>query len=788
MTEPAEPKRPDEPPRGLDAALRAAILRIGSSLDVDTVLAQIVESARALTGARYGVIAAADPSGAPREFTLSGFAEYERRALLEWPDRHALFAHLRSLAGPLRVPDLAAHIHALGFSAFPVPAGAFQATPMRHGEAYVGGFFLGGREGGFTEADEETLVLFAQQAAAAIVNARAHRAERRARANLEVLVETCPVGVVVLDAASGAPLTFNREARRILAGLHIEGRSEAEVAQVMTCRRADGRETTLDELRNAEMLRAEELELSVPDGRSVRTLVNATPIPSAEGGVETVVVTVQDLAPLDEFARSRAAFLSMVSHELRAPLAAVKGSAATALGASRDPDRAELRQFLRIVEEQADRMDALIGDLVDVGRIGAGTLAVDTAPVAVAALAERARTTFLGGGGRHAIAVDLPADLPRVMAEARRVAQVLDNLFANAARHAPAGSPIRVSAAREGAHVAVSVTDEGEGVPPERLAGLFRGRAGTGPGEAAPGGAGLGLAICKGLVEAHGGRIRAESGGAGRGLRVTFTLPIAEAPAPAPTPPAPTPPAGEKTPVLVVDDDPNALRALRDALAAAGYAPAVTGDPEDIPGLVEAKRPRLALLDLALPGADGIALMQTLPALAGLPVIFVSAYGREETVARALEAGAADYVVKPFSPGELVARVRAALRRETARETAREPEPFRLGDLVIDYALRRVTVAGRPVRLTATEYELLCVLSLDAGGVSTYDALLRRVWGQPGGGDPQPVRSFVRKLRRKLGEHPKRPAFILNERGLGYRMPRPGDPPPGGAGDGPSGS
>ena len=121
------------------------------------MLAQVVESARALTGARYGVIAAADASGAPREFTVSGFSGDERRALLEWPDRHALFAHLRSLAGPLRVPDLAAHIRALGFSAFPVSAGAFQATPMRHGEDYVGGFFLGGREGGFTEADEETL-------------------------------------------------------------------------------------------------------------------------------------------------------------------------------------------------------------------------------------------------------------------------------------------------------------------------------------------------------------------------------------------------------------------------------------------------------------------------------------------------------------------------------------------------------------------------------------------------------------------------------------------------------
>ena len=137
------------------------------------------------------------------------------------------------------MPDLDAHTRALGFSAFPVPAGAFQATPMRHGEDYVGGFFLGGREGGFTEADEEMLVLFAQQAAAAIVNARAHRAERRARADLEALVETCPVGVVVLDAASGAPLTFNREARRIFAGLHLRESRAPDLAGPPTGRSSE---------------------------------------------------------------------------------------------------------------------------------------------------------------------------------------------------------------------------------------------------------------------------------------------------------------------------------------------------------------------------------------------------------------------------------------------------------------------------------------------------------------------------------------------------------------------
>ena len=123
-----------------------------------------------------------------------------------------------------------------------------------------------------------------------------------------------------------------------------------------------------------------------------------------------------------------------------------------------------------------------------------------------------------------------------------------------------------------------------------------------------------------------------------------------------------------------------------------------------------------------LPGTDGIQLMQTVPELADLPVIFISGYGRDETIARALEAGADDYIVKPFSPTELTARIRAVLRRRAA------PVPFALGPLAIDYEQRRVTVGGRPVELTATEYELLRVLAQDAGRVLTHETLLRRVW------------------------------------------------------------
>ena len=217
----------------------------------------------------------------------------------------------------------------------------------------------------------------------------------------------------------------------------------------------------------------------------------------------------------------------------------------------------------------------------------------------------------------------------------------------------------------------------------------------------------------------------------------------------------------------MVDDDPWALRFVRDALSDAGYAPLVTGAPRDLPRIIRAERPRLVLLDLMLPDVDGIELMRRVPELADLPVIFISGYGRDETVARALDSGAADYLVKPFSPTELVARVRAALRR---RE---QPEPFVVGELAIDYGQRRVTLGGEAVELTAKEYELLRVLSLEAGRVVTFETLLRRVWAKRENADANLVRIFVRNLRRKLGDNAANPAYVFNHRGAGYRMARP---------------
>ena len=189
-----------------------------------------------------------------------------------------------------------------------------------------------------------------------------------------------------------------------------------------------------------------------------------------------------------------------------------------------------MREFFRIIVDQADHMRGVISDLLDAGRIDSGTLSVSPEPSDLASLVDRARNTFLSGGGLHTVLIDLPPELPRVMADRRRIVQVLNNLFSNAARHAPESSPIRVAALREGVHVAVSVSDQGRGVTPERLPKLFQKYTGAGAEDGKRGlaGTGLGLAICKGLVEAHGGRIRAESGGTGQGTRFTFTVPVAE--------------------------------------------------------------------------------------------------------------------------------------------------------------------------------------------------------------------------------------------------------------------
>ncbi len=796
--------------RGRLARLSEASLRINESLDFDSVLQGVLDSACALTDARLGVITILNDSGVTLDLFAHGLTAAEVAQLENVPGGTEFHEEFRKAAVPLRLNDFQCYFREMGHSGADLPPYisaevSFLAAPIRHMGKHVGSIFLAEKEGGrdFSSEDEETLVMFSSQAALVIANARQYREERQARADLEALVNTSPVGVILLNARTGERILFNKEAQRIFDDLHLPDGPLAEMLKLLTVRRSDGREISLDQaplahfLRNVETVRAEEIVFSTPNGRSITPLVNITPIYSEEDDVESVIVTLQDLAPLEEMERMRADFLAMVSHELRRPLTSIKGSAATLIEASADLDPAEMTQFHRIINEQADYMRSLINDLLDVARIKTGTLAISPQPAAVAGIVDEARNAFLNVDGRYNVRIDLDPALPLVMADKRRVLQVFSNLLANAAKHAKESSKITLSAAQEHFHVALSVTDEGVGLPPERLPLLFRkfapsngedNESGQGSGST-----GLGLAICKGIVEAHGGRIWAESDGPDLGSRFTFTLPavtntiaantIAANPivanaiaansdaqtAAGPLNPSASPhpaPQGQ-TSILVVDDDPRTLRHVRDVLNRSGYNTLVTANPDEALSLFESNLPDLVLLDLMLPGDDGIDLMNRILAVADAPVIFLSGYDRVETIARVLDMGAVDYVVKPFAPTELLARIRAALRQ---RDDAAPAGPFMTGELTVHYEERRVTLGGNDVQLTPTEYQLLCELAGGAGRVLTHDFLLQRVWGPERSGDTRPLRTVVKTLRSKLHDDAANPTYILTVPRVGYRL------------------
>ena len=760
--------------------LSEASLRINESLDVDAALRAVMDGARSLTGAPYSVIITLDDSGQVEDHLVAGLDPADVKRLWQAPGGRRLFEHLNVHGGPLRGGGLAEFTAQIGLGEFrsPVSVTAFMAAPILHQGVRAGNIYVGSDEPGreFTREDEETLVLFASQAAQVIANARRYRDEQRARAGLETLIDASPVGVVVFDIDKGAAVSFNREARRIIDTLRSRGQPAEDLLRLLRVRRADGSEFSLNEfplaqvLGSGETVRAEEIVMAVPDGRNVSVLLNATPIHSGDGEVESVVIIMQDMTAVEEAERLRAEFLAVVSHELRMPLTSIRGAATALLDAAPDLDPAEIRQFHRIIVDQADHMRELIGDLLDVARIETGTLSVDPQPVDVAALVDRARNAFISSGVCNDLAIDVPPGLPSVLADRRRIVQVISNLLSNAARHSPESSMITLRAAAAGVHVEVSVADQGRGIPAEDLPRLFR-RFSQRGGRDLAGDTGLGLAICKGIVEAHGGRIQAESEGPGLGTRFVFTLPVVPDAEPSPRP-ARSHSGEQSATVLVVDDDPLVLRSVRNALTTAGFHPVVTADPEEALLLMAEHSPSLALVDLVLPERDGTELMRDILAISQIPVIFLSAYGRDEVVAKVLLQGATDYIVKPFSPTELVARVRAALRRFGEPVRPEPAQPFVLGDLTIDYAQRRVTIAGQPAPLTPTEFNLLAELAAQAGRIVTHDQLLRRVWSPKKPGNMRVMRTHFMRLRRKLGDDAANPKYIFAEPRVGYRMPK----------------
>jgi two-component system KDP operon response regulator KdpE len=221
--------------------------------------------------------------------------------------------------------------------------------------------------------------------------------------------------------------------------------------------------------------------------------------------------------------------------------------------------------------------------------------------------------------------------------------------------------------------------------------------------------------------------------------------------------------------ILIVEDEPQMLRFLRASLGTHGYRLVESTSGNDGLAQAAARNPDVILLDLGLPDLDGLEVTRRIREWAKTPIIVLSARGQDEDKIRALDAGADDYLTKPFSVGELLARIRVALRH-VAEGTAESTPVFTLDALSVDLAKREVRRGDQEVHLTPTEYRLLGVLIKHAGKVVTHRQLLREVWGPPYVEHTQYLRVFMAQLRHKLEPDPAKPRYLINEPGVGYRL------------------
>ncbi|MFQ5398356.1 MAG: response regulator transcription factor [Anaerolineae bacterium] len=229
--------------------------------------------------------------------------------------------------------------------------------------------------------------------------------------------------------------------------------------------------------------------------------------------------------------------------------------------------------------------------------------------------------------------------------------------------------------------------------------------------------------------------------------------------------------------ILLVDDDALLRRSLAFSLEREGYRVNTAATAEDALACTRQERPDLVLLDIGLPGMDGLQALRYLQQGNHTPVIFLTARRRELDEVLGLELGAEDYITKPFDLDVLLARIRVVLRRAQRPAPVVRQEPIVVGDLVIDPAAHTVTIAGEPVELAAREFALLHALALEAGRVVSVDGLLARVWGAEYDGEPQVVYVHIRWLRQKLEQDPNHPERIVTVRGVGYKLVEKGEEP-----------
>jgi len=489
-------------------------------------------------------------------------------------------------------------------------------------------------------------------------------------------------------------------------------------------------------------------------------------VPIGWGGLVT------DVSEMRDSVSWRLELLSILAHDIRAPLATLKGHATALLANFRQWDDELLEEFLSTIDRSTDQLIHQVERSLALTRVEAGRLGLRPEAVDPALLIRDAVERISGVIGQVEIELNLPGELPSVRVDPGRVEEVLINLIENAARYSPPLKPIRIGASTNGAMLQISVTDEGPGVPASKREEIFKKFA----RDQEEGGSGLGLFIARRIIEAHGGQIWVESPpeGVRQGARFAFTLPLMPEQQARPAAPerrlAAQPQASTAQPglkLLVVEDEPDFEALLRSVLSEAGYAVELAPDGERALDVIQTSQPDLVLLDWMLPGMDGLSVCRNLRRWSNVPVLMVTSRSAQEDLIAALDAGADDYIVKPFQTPELLARVRAVLRRRETW-TGREADQFSSGGLMIHFDAREVWSHGERIELTPTEYELLAYLARNQGRVLTYGQLLDHLYQGEGQRSRHDLFVHISRLRKKIEPDPDEPRYILTRWGVGY--------------------
>ena len=485
---------------------------------------------------------------------------------------------------------------------------------------------------------------------------------------------------------------------------------------------------------------------------------------------------VRDVTGERERLTATSNLLSNISHELRSPLAAIKGFVSMLVDFP--PYGAEERRqvFLQSISQSTTQLGRLIDHMLEILRLDAGIVRLERRLLALEPIVQRTVQPLRLTQKDYEYEVSLSASLPQIEIDPAQIEQVLRNLLDNAIKRSPPGGKISVQAAQQESEVMLRITDRGTEITPDVLARIFERTyqiSQLSLGQSFE--TGLGLYLCREILVAHGGRIWAESDAAG----ATFCVALPVNPVLGKTPAsgqslAQTAPAEQAlwTTItgLIVEDDAPMVRLLELSLQSEGYKVVTARRGEAALELASTQRFNFVLLDVQLPDLDGFQICHRLREFSNVPIIIITGHADERDRVRGLNMGADDYLIKPISQTELIARVRAVLRRTGVMSPVVPQLIAHFGDLTLDFARRQVLLRGQPVTLSPREYHLLQYLASKPGHVFTHNQLLTEVWGSEYRDATQYLWVHISRLRHKLEDDKDNPRYVFTESGVGYRF------------------